>query len=62
MVTTIYNLNITFWEKTPETLKDIINKLNLKTVIIKEVKDEYNYLVATVTAYVTTITETIRVY
>jgi len=62
MVTAIYNLSTTLWEKTPEALRDVTNKLNLKTVTVEEVRDEHDYLVVTAAAYVTAITETTRAY
>jgi len=62
MITVIYNLSITLWEKTPEVLKDVINKLNLRIVIIEEVRDEYNCLITIAAIYVTVITEIIKMY
>jgi len=62
MATAIYNLSTVLWEKTPEALRDAANKLNLRTVMVEEVRDEHDYLVATAAVCVTTITETTRVY
>jgi len=62
MATTIYNLSTALWEKTPEALRDAVNKPNLRTVIVEKVKDEHDRLVATATAYVTVIIETTRAY
>lgn len=62
MVTVIYNLSTALQEKTFKTLKDAINKLNFKTVTVKEVKDKYNYLVTTAAIYITVITKITRAY
>jgi len=62
MATVIYNLSTTFWEKTPKALKDVINKLNLRTVTVKEVRDKYDCLITTAITYVTIITKTIKIY
>jgi len=61
-VTVIYNLSTVLWEKTLKALRDVINKLNLRIVTVEEVRDKYNYLVATAAVYVTIITKTIKVY